>query len=73
MKTGNTFISFVKKGGGKKCTTEKSNLLTAAKDWQMHADLGKQLVFPSEVTKTCLRPDISFAVVSKPLPSFLYK
>ena len=58
MKTGTKFISFVKKGGGKKCTTEESGLLTTAKNRQMHADLRKQLVFPSEVTRTCLRPDI---------------
>ena len=36
----------------------KSGLLTAANDWQLEVDLGKQLKFPSRITSTRLRPDM---------------
>lgn len=35
VKTGITFISFVKKGGGKKRNIEESGLLATSNDWQM--------------------------------------
>jgi hypothetical protein len=53
-------ISFIKAGEKappqkKKNTTGK---LSAAPDWQMLVDLGKQLKFPNHIAVTNLRPDI---------------
>jgi hypothetical protein len=52
------FIKFVKRGEEKKTNKDESGLLAIAKDWEMRADLKKQLVFPTEVFSTRLRPDI---------------
>ncbi|TWW59865.1 hypothetical protein D4764_06G0013950 [Takifugu flavidus] len=51
-------ISFIKAGekprAGPQITT---GLLHTAPDWQLHVDLGKQLIFPSHII-TSLRPDM---------------
>ena len=59
-RTGPHFISFVKEGEVKPTTssTSSTSLLQGSKDWEMRADLGKQLHFPEEVVHTTLRPDI---------------
>ncbi|TWW77850.1 uncharacterized protein LOC130535078 [Takifugu flavidus] len=52
-------ISFIKAGerprAGPQITT---GLLHTATDWQLHVDLGKQLLFPQHIATTSLRPDM---------------
>ncbi|TWW80087.1 hypothetical protein D4764_10G0011170 [Takifugu flavidus] len=52
-------ISFIKAGerprAGPQITT---GLLHTAPDWQLHVDLGKQLIFPQHIVTTSLRPDM---------------
>ncbi|TWW71596.1 hypothetical protein D4764_16G0000930 [Takifugu flavidus] len=52
-------ISFIKAGerprAGPQITT---GLLHTATDWQLHVDLGKQLLFPQHIVTTSLRPDM---------------
>nr|XP_014269084.2 uncharacterized protein LOC106676625 [Maylandia zebra] len=52
-------ISFIKAGekpqGRPHLTT---GLLNTASDWQLQADLGKQLKFPQNIAETSLRPDL---------------
>ncbi|KAL7835526.1 hypothetical protein SRHO_G00278730 [Serrasalmus rhombeus] len=53
-------IPFVRPGdGGQKIVVGRDTcLLTPGKKWEMRADLGNQLVFPTEITQTTLRPDV---------------
>ena len=53
-------IAFVKPGGAAQKTEvgRSARLLTPGKSWDMRVDLDKQLVFPTEITQTSLRPDI---------------
>lgn len=39
-------------------TPSERSQLCLARDWKMLADIGKQLVFPSEIATTSLRPDL---------------
>lgn len=52
-------ISFVRAGekpqGERKAST---GLLATARDWKLHADLGRQLKFPEHIARTSLRPDL---------------
>ncbi len=54
-------IAFVKAGGKRRRTAGARNppgLLATANDWQLSADLVKQLKFPQHIVRTTLRPDI---------------
>ena len=73
-------IQFIKegekrdKGAGK---TKRGNYLTAAKDWEISADLDNRLTVPKEITVTNLRPDIiiyskktkQFGIIELTVPS----
>nr|XP_055028991.1 uncharacterized protein LOC129418090 [Misgurnus anguillicaudatus]XP_055035306.1 uncharacterized protein LOC129423146 [Misgurnus anguillicaudatus] len=52
-------ISFVRAGekpqGVRKAST---GLLATARDWKLHADLGRQLKFPEHIARTSQRPDL---------------
>jgi len=53
-------ISFIRAGEGPPAVARvsSSGLLTMAQDWELMADLGKQLKFPENVAITSLRPDV---------------
>lgn len=41
------------------CSDDNADLQhIPGKGWEMRVDLGKQLVFPAEITQTTLRPDV---------------
>ena len=48
------------KSGKKLCSkaNTRTKWLSTANDWQFEVDIGKQLKFPEQITKTFLRPDI---------------
>ncbi len=52
-------IPFLRPGeGGQKTVAGRTTcLLTPGKGWEMRVDLGTQLIFPTEITQTTLRPD----------------
>lgn len=50
------FIKAVEKPGTSQ--RAQAGLLSTAQDWQLTADLGKQLRFPESITATTLRPDL---------------
>ncbi|KAL3976498.1 mitochondrial import inner membrane translocase subunit TIM8 [Sarotherodon galilaeus] len=52
-------ISFIKAGEKPQVRSHlTTGLLNTASDWQLQADLGKQLKFPQNIAKTSLRPDM---------------
>ncbi|TWW53841.1 hypothetical protein D4764_0194930 [Takifugu flavidus] len=52
-------ISFIKAGERPRAGPQISTgLLHTATDWQLHVDLGKQLLFPQHITTTSLQPDM---------------
>ena len=52
-------VQFVKQGGKPQNTSKNpQSLLAAGCEWNMRADLDRQLKFPQEITATSLRPDI---------------
>ncbi|XP_038154112.1 uncharacterized protein LOC119791846 [Cyprinodon tularosa] len=53
-------ISFIRAGEGPPAVARvsSSGLLAMAQDWELMADLGKQLKFPENVAITSLRPDV---------------
>ncbi|KAL4008901.1 hypothetical protein ACER0C_002753 [Sarotherodon galilaeus] len=52
-------ISFIKAGEKPQVRPYlTTGLLNTASDWQLQADLGKQLKFPQNIAKTSLRPDM---------------
>ena len=54
-------IRFIKAGANKPQKTRANpNLLSAATDWELRADVGERLRFPEHITTTKLRPDIVF-------------
>lgn len=51
--------AFIKPGeAGHRTVAGRSALLFPGKCWEMHVDLDKQLLFPTEVTQTSQRPDV---------------
>ncbi len=52
-------VPFLRPGeGGQKTVARRTTcLLTPGKGWEMRVDLGTQLIFPTEITQTTLRPD----------------
>lgn len=50
--------AFVKPGEMHKAPTQELTILRPGKEWQMLADLRRQLMFPREIISTTLRPDI---------------
>ncbi len=52
-------VPFLRPGeGGQKTVAGRTTcLLTPGKGWEMRVDLGTQLIFPTEITQTTLRPD----------------
>ena len=52
--------NFVREGDGQRHTRprETSRPFSPGQEWDMRADLNKQLRFPTEITTTSLRPDI---------------
>lgn len=56
---GHRFIHFVRAGQSAAAAEVRSKgVLATASDWEMRADLKKQLKFPEEIAHTSLRPDI---------------
>ncbi|XP_016133791.1 nucleolar protein 10-like [Sinocyclocheilus grahami] len=47
-----------KPGEGRQKTGRTTCLLTPGKGWKTRVDLGTQLIFPTEITQTTLRPDV---------------
>ncbi|KAL7884727.1 hypothetical protein AOLI_G00074970 [Acnodon oligacanthus] len=45
-------------GAQKTVVGKHTYLLTPGRTWEMRADLGTQLVFPTKITQTTLRPDV---------------
>lgn len=54
------YIQFVREGEGNTSATPRvpSRLVPYTQDRRIRVDLGSMLQFPSEITKTSLRPDI---------------
>jgi hypothetical protein len=53
------FVNFVKEGEtGHGAGVEGGGLLGSATDWQMRADLGHRMKFPTEIAITSRRPDV---------------
>lgn len=52
------FIQFLRSGESTATETRSKGDLAMANDWEMQADLKKQLKFPEEIIHTSLRPDI---------------
>lgn len=52
------FIHFVRTGESTAAVRRSRGVLASANDWEMRADLKKQLKFPEEIALTSLRPDI---------------
>ncbi len=52
-------VPFLRPGEGRqKIVAQRTTcLLTPGKEWEMRVDLGTQLIFPTEITQTTLRPD----------------
>uniref|UniRef100_A0A3B4XDA6 Reverse transcriptase domain-containing protein n=1 Tax=Seriola lalandi dorsalis TaxID=1841481 RepID=A0A3B4XDA6_SERLL len=50
--------AFVKPGEMRRAPTQEITILGSGKEWQMLADLRRQLMFPREIVTTTLRPDI---------------
>ncbi|KAI4876462.1 hypothetical protein NFI96_002536 [Prochilodus magdalenae] len=58
-------VPFVKAGEKPQAqSTAAASLLSAAPDWELRVDLGRQLKFPEYVTSTALRPDVVLTSVS---------
>ena len=58
---GPQFISFVRETEGKRgkhVKTAAGGILATSNDWQMRADVNRQLSFPQHIATTSLRPDI---------------
>ena len=59
---GHQFINFVKEGEQGAVTAKrgdnKRGLLAGARDWELQADIGRQLRFPAEIAMTNMRPDV---------------
>lgn len=61
-----TLAGFIRSGDTLRSSQMRNLILTPGKEWQMLADLKKQLVFPREILTTTLRPDIvMWSVVEK--------
>ena len=58
LSKGPRFIHFVRAGGSPAAGGRSKGVLATASDWEMRADLKKQLKFPEEIAHTSLRPDI---------------
>ena len=58
LSDGPRFIHFVKAGESAATGGRSKGVLATANDWEMRADLKKQLKFPEEIAHTSLRPDI---------------
>nr|XP_061825268.1 uncharacterized protein LOC133612115 [Nerophis lumbriciformis] len=57
--TAQRLIKFVKQGGQPQSSSKSiQSLLSVGGEWNMKADLDRQLKFPQEITTTLLRPDI---------------
>ena len=52
------FIHFLRAGASTTAETRSKGVLATAFDWEMWADLRKQLKFPEEITHTSLIADI---------------
>lgn len=53
------WIQFTRPGTkAQRCTKTERSLLSLGGEWQLAADLDRQLKFPAEITMTALRPDI---------------
>ena len=57
-----TFINFIKQGESGTTQAKPGGMLSTSEDWNLKVDLHQQLIFPSEIAATTLRPD---AVVVK--------
>ncbi|XP_056314571.1 uncharacterized protein LOC130229674 [Danio aesculapii] len=55
---GQCFIQFIRSGESIAAGRRRGGVLASAKDWEMRADLKKQLKYPEEIAQTSLRPDI---------------
>lgn len=58
ISNGPNFIHFVRPGESIATGRKGRGILASANDWEMRADLKKQLKFPEEIAHTSLRPDI---------------
>ena len=58
LSKGPRFIDFLRAGESAAAETRSKGVLATASDWEMRADLRKQLKFPEEITHTSLIPNI---------------
>ncbi|XP_061876851.1 uncharacterized protein LOC133629831 [Entelurus aequoreus] len=58
LSNGLCFIHFIRAGESAAAGGRNKGVLATASDWEMRADLKKQLKFPEEIAHTTLRPDI---------------